>query len=127
MTEDAPSKLVEQVDRHIREAMKARDQATLAPLRMLKAALLNRRVEKGQSLEDREFVQVVASLVKQRRDAIAQFTAGGRQDLADTEAAEITVLAAYLPPPPRIRRRSTRPCRPPSPRRGQRPAGTWAR
>lgn len=100
MTEDAPSKLVEQVDRHIREAMKARDQATLAPLRMLKAALLNRRVEKGQSLEDREFVQVVASLVKQRRDAIAQFTAGGRQDLADTEAAEITVLAAYLPPPP---------------------------
>ena len=66
---------------------------------MLKAALINREVEKGHKLDDAEVRQVVSSLVKQRHDSIEQFVKGGRQDLADKEAAEITVLEAYLPPP----------------------------
>jgi len=65
---------------------------------MLKTALTNREVERGRALNDAESQQVVASLVKQRKDSIAQFTSGGRQDLADKEAAEILVLEAYLPP-----------------------------
>jgi uncharacterized protein len=65
---------------------------------MLKAALMNRGVEKGRDLDDAESRQVVASLVKQRKDSIEQFTKGGRQDLADKEAAEIRVLESYLPP-----------------------------
>jgi uncharacterized protein YqeY len=65
---------------------------------MLKAALMNREVERGRALDDAESLQVVASLVKQRKDSIDQFTKGGRQDLADKEAAEIRVLDAYLPP-----------------------------
>ena len=79
-------------------AMKARDQTTLDALRMLKAALTNKAVEKGRSLDEAEALQVVGSLVKQRRDSIEQFTKGGRQDLADKEAAEIRVLERYLPP-----------------------------
>jgi len=65
---------------------------------MLKAALMNREVERGGALDDPESQQVVASLVKQRRDSIDQFVKGGRQDLADKEAAEIRVLETYLPP-----------------------------
>jgi hypothetical protein len=64
---------------------------------MLKAALMNREVEKGRALDEAEGLQVVASLVKQRRESIEQFKAGGRQELADKEAAEIEVLQAYLP------------------------------
>jgi len=64
---------------------------------MLKAALMNREVERGRALDQTESQQVVASLVKQRKDAIEQFTKGGRQDLVDKEAAEIRVLEAYLP------------------------------
>jgi len=65
---------------------------------MLKAALTNREVERGRTLTDAESLQVVASLVKQRKDSISQFTSAGRQDLADKEAAEIRVLETYLPP-----------------------------
>jgi hypothetical protein len=65
---------------------------------MLKAAFMNKSVEKGRGLDDAESRQVVSALVKQRRDSIEQFTKGGRQDLADKEAIEITVLEAYLPP-----------------------------
>jgi uncharacterized protein YqeY len=79
--------------------MKARDQLRLAALRMAKAALMNREVEKGRALEDAESQQVIASLIKQRRDSIEQFRRGGRDELADREAAEIVVLEAYLPPP----------------------------
>jgi uncharacterized protein YqeY len=59
---------------------------------------MNKSVEKGRELDDVESRQVVSALVKQRRDSIEQFTKGGRQDLADKEAVEITVLEAYLPP-----------------------------
>jgi len=83
---------------HIAAAMKAKDAPRLSTLRMLKAALMNKVVEKNRSLEAAEELQVVASLVKQRRDSIEQFIAGGRKDLADKEESEITVLEAYLPP-----------------------------
>ena len=78
--------------------MRQKDATRLSSLRMLKAALMNREVERGRALDDAESLQVVNSLVKQRRDSIEQFTKGGRQDLADKEAAEIRVLETYLPP-----------------------------
>ena len=84
--------------RHRRCDAQARSDSPDA-LRMLKAALINREVERGRALDDAESRQVVAALVKQRKDSIEQFTNGGRQDLADKEAAEIRVLEAYLPPP----------------------------
>jgi uncharacterized protein YqeY len=90
--------LVDDVTTAIAEAMRKQDAARLVPLRMLKAAFMNKSVEKGRELDDAESRQVVSALVKQRRDSIEQFTKGGRQDLADKEAVEITVLEAYLPP-----------------------------
>ena len=90
--------LFEQVTKDIGDAMKQRDQGSLAPLRMLKAALMNREVEKGRPLDEAESLQVVNSLVKQRRDSIDQFRAGNRHDLADREQAEVTFLLRYLPP-----------------------------
>lgn len=90
--------LIQEVNRDITEAMKRKDQGRLAPLRMLKTALVNRQVEKGRDLDDGEARQVVAALVKQRRDSIEQFRAGGRADLADREQAEIAILDSYLPP-----------------------------
>lgn len=78
-------------------AMKARDQTRLTALRMLKTALTNKSIEKGRALDPGEELQVVSTLVKQRKDSIEQFTRGGRQDLADKEQAEIAVLNAYLP------------------------------
>jgi uncharacterized protein YqeY len=90
--------LSEQLTRDIAEAMKARDQARLSPLRMAKAALMNGEVSKGRALEAAEAQQVLASLIKQRRDSIEQFGAAGRQDLVDKETAEIGVLEKYAPP-----------------------------
>ncbi|MCC7007878.1 MAG: GatB/YqeY domain-containing protein [Acidobacteria bacterium] len=90
--------LVDQITKDIADAMRQKDQAALGPLRMLKAALMNREVEKGRPLTDAESVQVVNSLVKQRRDSVEQFRAGGREELAAKEAAEITFLQRYLPP-----------------------------
>jgi uncharacterized protein YqeY len=90
--------LVEDVNRAITEAMKAKDAQRLVALRMLKAAFMNREVERGRALDENEARQVVSALVKQRRDSIEQFTKGGRKDLADKETAEIAVLESYLPP-----------------------------
>lgn len=91
--------LIDQISADMTTAMKARDQARLAPLRMAKAALMNREVEKGRALDDAESQQVIASLIKQRRDSIEQFLKGGRDELAARETAEIATLEAYLPPP----------------------------
>jgi hypothetical protein len=79
------------------DAMRAHAHARLSALRMLKAALVNREVEKGRPLEEAEARQVVSSLVKQRRDSIEQFTKGNRPDLVEKEKAEIVVLETYLP------------------------------
>jgi uncharacterized protein YqeY len=90
--------LNEQVGADIAAAMKARDSSRLSALRMLKAAIMNKGVEKGRDLDDAEVLQVVASLVKQRRDSIEQFSKAGRTDLVEKETGELTVLQAYLPP-----------------------------
>jgi uncharacterized protein len=89
--------LVDEVGVAIADAMRQRETVRLGALRMLKAAFMNKSIEKKHELDDAEARQVVAALVKQRKDSIEQFTKGGRQDLADKEAAEIVVLEAYLP------------------------------
>jgi uncharacterized protein YqeY len=91
--------LVTEVSAAITDAMRRKDAPRLSALRMLKAALMNREVEKARALDDAESQQVVSSLVKQRRDSIEQFLKGGRQDLVDKETAEIAILESYLPPP----------------------------
>ncbi|MBI4885999.1 MAG: GatB/YqeY domain-containing protein [Acidobacteria bacterium] len=90
--------LAEKVNTDIAAAMKARDAARLSALRMMKAAITNKGVEKGHDLDDAEVVQVIGSLVKQRRDSIEQFAKAGRTDLVAKETAEMAVLAEYLPP-----------------------------
>src|SRR6185503_13408091 len=90
--------LINDVSTAIADAMRKKDAARLGALRMLKAAFMNKSVEKGRDLDDAEARQVVQSLVKQRRDSIEQFVKGGRQDLVDKETAEIAVLESYLPP-----------------------------
>ena len=91
--------LMERISADMTAAMKAKDQARLAPLRMAKAALMNREVEKGRALDDAEGQQVVTSRITQRRDSIEPFLKGAREQLAARESAEIGVLEAYLPPP----------------------------
>ena len=89
--------LVDELSASIADAMRKHDAIRLSTLRMLKAALTNKEIERGHALDDTESLQVVASLVKQRRDSIEQFTKGGRQELADKEQSEILILEAYLP------------------------------
>jgi uncharacterized protein YqeY len=89
--------LLETVTQEIGSAMRQKDQVALAPLRMLKAALMNKEVEKGRALDEAESLQVVNALVKQRRDSVEQFKAGGRQELADKEQTEIQFLQKFLP------------------------------
>ena len=88
---------IDDVSKAIADAMRKQDRTRLGALRMLKAALMNREVERGRALDDAESLQVVSMLVKQRRDSVEQFTNGGRKDLADKETAEIAVLEGYLP------------------------------
>src|SRR5205823_10375833 len=89
--------LTEQIQKDITAAMKARDEARLSTLRMVKTALKNREIEKMAPLDEKESHQVLSTLIKQRRDSIEQFTKGGRQELADKEAAEIKMIEHYLP------------------------------
>ena len=90
----------EQIDNDLKEAMKARQVAKLAVLRMLKAALKNAAIEKGGAdamLDDAEAIAVVRKQVKQRQDSVEGFEKGERPELAANEKAEIEVLNAYLP------------------------------
>jgi uncharacterized protein len=90
--------LRDKVNADIAAAMKSKEAARLSALRMLKAAIMNKGIEKSHDLDDAEVAQVVSSLVKQRRDSIEQFEKAGRTDLVDKEKAEIGVLESYLPP-----------------------------
>jgi uncharacterized protein len=87
----------EQVQKDMVEAMRSRDELRLSTLRMVKSALKNKEIDKRGSLDEKESQQVLATLIKQRKDSIEQFTKGGRQELADKEAAEIKLIEAYLP------------------------------
>ena len=89
--------LIEQIQKDIVSAMKRRDEARLSCLRMVKTALMNRKIEKMAELDDKESQQVLSTLIKQRKDSVEQFTKGGRQDMADKEAAEIKLIETYLP------------------------------
>jgi uncharacterized protein len=89
--------LVDQIQKDIVTAMKAKDEARLSTLRMVKSALQLRQVEKMAPLDDKESQAVLSMLIKQRKDSVEQFTKGGRQEMADKEAAEITVIESYLP------------------------------
>ncbi len=77
--------------------MKAQDAQRTSTLRMVKAAMMNRKIEKGSELDDDEMQKLLRSLVKQRRDSIEQYEKAGRQELVDKEQAEIAVIETYLP------------------------------
>jgi uncharacterized protein len=89
--------LVEQIQKDITAAMKARAEQRLSTLRMVKTALKNREIEKMAPLDDKESQAVLTTLIKQRKESVEQFTKGGRQEMADKEAAEIKLIETYLP------------------------------
>ncbi|HMT08275.1 MAG TPA: GatB/YqeY domain-containing protein [Pyrinomonadaceae bacterium] len=89
--------LQEQIIADLTTAMKAKDADKLGTLRMVKANLMNRKIDKGSELTDDEVMKALQSLVKQRRDSIEQYQAAGRSELAAKEAAEIAVIDVYLP------------------------------
>ena len=89
--------LIETIQKDLTEAMKAKDNLRLSVLRMVKAALKHKEVEKIRPLEEGEALQVLQTLVKQRKESIEQFTKGGRQDLADKEKKELAIVESYLP------------------------------
>jgi len=89
--------LIDQIQKDIVAAMKAKEENRLSCLRMIKSALQLKGVEKMGPLDDKESQQVLSTLIKQRKDSIEQFTKGGRQEMADKEAAEIRLIETYLP------------------------------
>ena len=91
---------LERIQKDLTEAMKAREELRLSVLRMAKSALKNKEIEKIRPLDDAETLQVLQTLVKQRRESVEQFTRGGRADLAEKETREIAILEEYLPSAP---------------------------
>src|SRR5215469_7673957 len=89
--------MIEQIQKDITAAMKAREEQRLSTLRMVKTALKNREIEKMAPLDDQEAQQVLNTLIKQRKDSVEQFTKGGRLELAEKEAREIALIETYLP------------------------------
>jgi uncharacterized protein YqeY len=89
--------LIDQIQKDIVTAMKAREEQRLSTLRMVKTALKNKEIDKMAPLDDQESQQILTTLIKQRKESIEQFTKGGRQEMADKEAAEIKTIEAYLP------------------------------
>jgi uncharacterized protein len=89
--------ILEQVEKDLVGAMKAREALRLSVLRMMKAALKNKQIELSKPLGDDEAFAVLRTLLKQRRDSVEQFRKGGREDLASKEEAEIKIVQAYLP------------------------------
>jgi uncharacterized protein YqeY len=89
--------LKQQIISDLTVSMKARDAPRTSTLRMVKAAMMNREIEKGGELEDEEMMKLLRSLVKQRRDSVEQYEKAGRQDLADKEKSEIRTIETYLP------------------------------
>jgi uncharacterized protein YqeY len=89
--------LGEKIIADLTASMKAQDAARTSTLRMVKAAMMNRQIEKGGQLDDEEITKLLRSLVKQRRDSIEQYQKAGRQELVDKENAEVTVIEGYLP------------------------------
>jgi uncharacterized protein len=91
---------IDRIQTDLTAAMKEKDELRLSVLRMVKSALKNKEIEKMRPLEDMESLQILQTLVKQRRESIDQFRKGGRMDLAEKEAKEITIIEEYLPAAP---------------------------
>jgi uncharacterized protein YqeY len=89
--------LTKQIVTDLTAAMKAQDAGRTSTLRMVKAAMMNRQIEKGSELDDDDMQKLLRSLVKQRRDSIEQYEKAGRQELVEKEKAEIEVIETYLP------------------------------
>ncbi len=89
--------LKQQIIYDLAASMKAQDSARTSTLRMVKAGMMNREIEKGGELDDNEMTQLLRSMIKQRRDSVEQYEKAARQDLADKEKAEIETIKAYLP------------------------------
>jgi uncharacterized protein YqeY len=89
--------LIEQIQKDITAAMKGHEEKRLSCLRMVKTALKNREIDKMAPLDDKEAQQVLSTLIKQRKESVEQFTKGGRQEMADSEATEIKIIEAYMP------------------------------
>ena len=89
--------IVEKVEKDLVAALKAQETLRLSVLRMMKAALMNKKVEFGKAVDDAEALGVLRTLAKQRRESVEAFRKGGRNDLADKEEAEIKIVEAYLP------------------------------
>ncbi len=91
---------IDRIQKDLTEAMRRKDELRLSVLRMVKTALKNKEVERIRPLEDAEALQVLQTLVKQRRESVEQFTRGGRTDLAEKETREIAIIESYLPAAP---------------------------
>ncbi len=89
--------LAERIDQEMKDAARAKEARRLNTLRMLKSAMKYREIELSRPLEDADIVAVAGTLIKQRRDSAAQYTAGGRPELAQNENEEIAILEAFLP------------------------------
>ncbi len=89
--------IAEQIQKDMVAAMRQREEVKLSTLRMVKSALNSKEKDKRAPLDDKETQQILSTLIKQRRDSIEQFLKGGRQELADKEAAEIALIEGYLP------------------------------
>jgi hypothetical protein len=89
--------LTERVQKDMVDAMRHKEELRLSTLRMMKAALMNKRIEKRADLEEKEELQVFSTMIKQRHDSIEAFTKGGRLELAKKEADEIVIIEGYMP------------------------------
>lgn len=92
--------LIDRIQKDLTEAMKSKEELRLSVLRMVKAALKHKEIEKIRPLDDAESMQVLQTLVKQRKESAEAFAQGGRADLADKETREIAIIEAYLPAAP---------------------------
>jgi uncharacterized protein YqeY len=86
-----------QITEDMKAAMRAKDAARLSAIRLLLAAMKQREVDERIELSDADILAIIEKMLKQRRDSVTQFEAGGRQDLADVEKFEIGVLTGYMP------------------------------
>jgi uncharacterized protein len=91
---------IEKIQSDLTAAMKEKDELRLSVLRMVKSALKLKEIDKMRPLDDLESLQILQTLIKQRKESVEQFTKGGRQDLADKEAKEIAIIEKYLPAAP---------------------------
>ena len=97
LSEELAMSLAEKIQKDLVDAMRAKDELRLSVLRGIKAAIKNREVEKIRALDETESIQILQTLVKQRKESIEQFTKGNRPELAEKETKELAIIESYLP------------------------------